>query len=193
MSLGDKQPQLARIEQAITDLIGREGRYSNNANDAGGETMWGITAAVARKQGYIGPMQNMPKSDAEAIYRAEYFTGPGFDKVLQLSPGIADELFDTGVNMGVSVSGALLQQCLTVLNKSHAAGQLYADLTVDGELGAKSLSALGVFLKVRGAQGELVLLRMLNALQGARYISITQSRERNEEFIYGWFLNRVVI
>jgi lysozyme family protein len=182
-----------RIEQAIADLIGREGRYSNNANDAGGETMWGITVAVARKHGYDGPMKSMPRGEAEAIYRSEYLIGPGFDKVLQLSPSIADELFDTGVNMGVSVPAKFLQECLTVLNKSHKDGQLYADLVADGQLGAKSLSALGVYLNARGAEGELVLLRMLNALQGARYIAITQTRERNEEFVYGWFLNRVVI
>jgi hypothetical protein len=49
------------------------------------------------------------------------------------------------------------------------------------------------FLKARGSQGEVVLLRMLNALQGARYIEITEERVQNEDFIYGWFLNRVVI
>jgi hypothetical protein len=36
------------------------------------------------------------------------------------------------------------------------------------------------------------MLRALNSLQGARYIDIGESRPANEDFMFGWFLHRVV-
>lgn len=183
----------AKIDTLIEGLIGREGRYSNNPNDTGGETMWGITVKVARANGYTGAMREMPRAKAGEIYVREYFVKPGFDRVLLQSPNIAEELLDTAVNMGISTASLMLQRSLNVLNKTHTTTPLYPDLIADGQLGDKSLAALATFLRIRKSEGEVVMLRMLNALQGARYIMLTETREANEEFVYGWFLNRVVI
>lgn len=181
------------ITKAIDDLVGREGRYSNNQNDRGGPTMWGITEAVARANGYTGRMDSMPRDTANRIYLDVYFNSPRFCDVAKQSPSIAEELFDTGVNMGVGVAGTFLQRSLNVLNKSHTALPLYPDLVVDGGVGNDTLYALSLYLKARGVEGDKVLMRMLNSLQGERYIGITEGRVKNEEFIYGWFLHRVVI
>lgn len=178
------------VDQLIDGLIGREGKYSNHPSDTGGETMWGITIAVARANGYTGPMRDMPRATAAAIYRNEYFVKPGFDQVYALSQPIAEELFDTGVNMGVSVPGPWLQRILNVLN-NH--GKDYAQLTVDGKIGPGTAVALRSFLNRRGAAGEKVILRALNCQQGARYLDITEKREANEDFYFGWLLNRVEI
>ena len=67
------------IDSLIDGVIGREGRYSNNPADTGGETMWGITIAVARANGYNGPMKAMPRDVAKSIYMNKYVVGPGFD------------------------------------------------------------------------------------------------------------------
>ena len=50
-----------------------------------------------------------------------------------------------------------------------------------------------LYLQRRGKEGELVMLTALNCQQGMRYIELCEARERNEEFVYGWFKNRVVI
>jgi lysozyme family protein len=178
------------IEQMIDALIGREGRYSDNRNDAGGPTMWGITEKVARANGYLGRMQDMQRATAEAIYRAEYFTKPGFDKVYPLSQRIAEEMFDTGVNQGVGLPGPWLQRVLNALNRQ---GKDYPDIGVDGRIGPATIAALRSFLNCRGADGETVILRALNCQQGVRYLDITESRPVNEDFYYGWLLNRVEI
>lgn len=174
------------VDQMIDELIGREGRYSFHPNDSGGETMWGITAVTARRNGYVGAMSQMPRETAEAIYRAEYFIKPGYDRVANLSPAIAEEMFDTGVNGGMPT--LWLQRMLNVLNRQ---GRDYADIRTDAVVGPATLAALEHFLKKRGANGERVLLRGLNCLQGARLIDITEARPKNEDFIYGWLLNRV--
>ena len=66
-------------------------------------------------------------------------------------------------------------------------------LEADGVIGPATLGALQAFLAQRGAEGETVLLRMLNALQGARYIEISDSRPANEDFTFGWFRTRVAM
>ncbi|WP_369708498.1 putative peptidoglycan-binding domain-containing protein [Kluyvera ascorbata] len=69
---------------------------------------------------------------------------------------------------------------------------LYHDLSTDGLIGSRTLTALERFLTTRGSEGEEVLLRALNCSQGAYYLTITEERQQNEQFIYGWLKNRVV-
>jgi lysozyme family protein len=176
------------VDQMIDELIGREGRYSANPNDAGGPTMWGITEAVARKQGYTGLMRDLRRDLAMRIYRREYFETPGFDKVYAVSQPIAEEMFDTGVNMGISLPGPWLQRILNALN-NH--GKDYPELGVDGKIGPATIGALRDLLSRRGAEGEKVILRALNCQQGVRYLDITEAHEKNEDFYFGWLLNRV--
>jgi lysozyme family protein len=183
-------PQRKSVEEMIDDLIGREGRYSFNINDAGGETMWGITAATARRNGYLGAMSMMPRETATTIYRNEYLVKPGFDKVYAVSPKIAAEMFDTGVNQGANLPGAWLQRILNALNRQ---GRDYPDIGVDGRIGPATISALSAFLDHRGADGETAILRALNCQQGVRYLDITEARPQNEDFYFGWLLNRVEV
>ncbi|HHX4899582.1 putative peptidoglycan-binding domain-containing protein, partial [Acinetobacter baumannii] len=41
--------------------------------------------------------------------------------------------------------------------------------------------------------GEKVLVRVLNIMQGQRYIEICERNPKQEQFFYGWIANRVVI
>jgi lysozyme family protein len=172
----------------IDDVIGREGRYSNNPNDKGGETIWGITIGTARAFGYASPMITMPRDTAVAIYVQRYWKQPRFEDVAIASQPVAAKLLDVGVNMGPSTATKFLQRALNVLNRGDV---LYPNTTVDGSIGAMTLAALDAFMKARGIQGETVLLRMLNAQQGMRYIEIAEDNPSQEEFEFGWFLNRV--
>lgn len=179
---------MTNIETELDALIAREGGYSNDPQDNGGETMYGITKHVADAFGYVGAMKDMSKEQAKEIYRKRYWIQPGFDKVFALSPAIAMECFDSGVNMGVSTASKFLQRSLNVLNNS---GVLFPDMAVDGGIGAMTLCDLSKFLDARKKDGEIVLLRMLNALQSVRYIEIAEGNTSQEKFVYGWQFNRV--
>lgn len=176
------------IETLIDGVIGREGRYSNNPADRGGETMWGITVAVARANGYAGPMRDMPRETAKDIYYKRYVQGPGFAAIMTVSEPIAEELVDTGVNMGPSVASMFLQKSLNGLNRQ---GKDYNDIIEDGDVGQATLNALRAYIRTRGAEGVTVLLKALNCLQGARYIELARGRGANETFLYGWLRTRV--
>ena len=179
----------ANVDTLIDALIDREGGYVSHPADKGGPTCFGITEGVARAHGFAGPMRQLPRADAVAIYRRLYWLRPRLNELAKRSARIAEELFDTGVNMGPSVAITFLQRALTALNRS---GADFPDLTPDGRVGPATLSALDAFLAVRGARsGETVLLRALEALQGERYLRLAERRPANEAFLYGWLANRI--
>jgi lysozyme family protein len=176
------------INDLIDGLIEREGGYANHPADKGGPTRFGITEAVARAHGYAGAMAALPRDEAAAIYRRLYWLRPRFDEVAQRSARLAAELFDTGANMGPAVAATFLQRALTALNRN---GQDYPDLVPDGRIGPATLAALDAFMAIRGASGETVILRAVEALQGERYLRLAERRPANEAFLYGWLANRI--
>lgn len=178
------------VNDIIEDVIAAEGGYVNNPNDPGGETMYGITKATALRNGYNGPIKDLPISTARAIYYGEYVAQPGFDKVALLSFTVAAELVDTGVNTGVKNAAIMLQRALNSFNKQ---GALYPDVNPDGKIGPATMSALQAYLKARKEKGQDVLLKALNCLQGAYYIDKATTNQKLEDFTFGWFDNRIKI
>lgn len=109
---------------ALKTLYGEEGGYTV---DAGGPTRWGITEAVARAHGYAGDMRDYPIESATAIYRPAYWDAVRADDLPAL---LRFAVFDCAVNSGVGEATRILQAC--------------AGVTVDGELGAMTLAAVGL-------------------------------------------------
>jgi lysozyme family protein len=177
------------IEQYLDALIKREGGYVNDALDSGHATKFGITQAVARNYGYQGEMENLPLEIAKDIYKKQYWLEPRFEQVNLISPLIAEELFDTGVNCGISFTKPLLQRALNLLNRQGKEG--WVDLVVDSDYGPATLNALSMYIQKRGSEGEKVLVRLLNIMQGQHYIEITEKNSKYEQFFYGWLANRV--
>ena len=174
------------VETLIDAVIAREGGYVADPADRGGATCWGITERVARQQGYAGAMRDLPRAEAVAIYRRLYWLRPRLDRVAAHAPALAGELFDTGVNMGPAVAVGFLQRALNALNRG---ARDYPDLAVDGAIGPNTLAALDAFLTRRGT--DAVLVRAVDALQGARYVELAEQRPADEAFVYGWLANRV--
>lgn len=164
--------------------------YSNNPKDPGGETNHGITLRVARAHGYLGDMKHLPVEIAVQIAKTEYWDSLMLDQISLISDRVAEELFDTNFNMWSGAAGKFLQRALNALNRE---GLDYSDLSVDGNIGPKTVAAFQAFLNKRGALGEVVMLRCLNFQQGADYLRQCTETNGKEEFFYGWVLNRVAI
>jgi lysozyme family protein len=176
------------IDTLIEELIEREGGYVNHAADRGGPTRWGITQAVARRQGYPDDMRSLPQSEAAAIYKRLYWIGPGYSQLAEAMPELAAELFDTGVNMGTGTATGFLQRALNALNRN---AQDFPDLAVDRKIGPRTIAAIDIFIKKRGKSAESVLLKAVDALQGAYYVRLAETRPSQEAFLYGWIANRI--
>ena len=175
-------------DDIFNSILGKEGGYVDHPDDKGGPTNWGITQATARAHGYKGDMRDLTREQALSILEADYWYGPRFDQVSAISPVIAAELCDTGVNMGPSVPVKWLQRWMNALNNQQ---QFYPDISADGQIGPRTISALKSFLAKRGSEGEATLLRALNCSQGQRYLELAEQRQANESFLYGWMRERV--
>lgn len=174
---------------AFAKVVGIEGDYSNNPNDSGGETMFGITVQVARAHGYTGKMCYMPLSTAERIYEECYWKQLRLQQVALQMPALAEELFDSAVNCGINRAARWLQTALNALNKR---GDLFADMVVDGRVGPVTLHAINALIALRGVRdAERALRRLCDSQQGAHYLMLAQARQKDEDFIFGWALNRL--
>jgi len=176
------------VEGMIGAVIEREGGYVDHPADRGGPTCWGITRAVALANGYDGPVRCLSRGAAAEIYRRVYWERPGYAQVAARAPGVAAALFDAAVNMGSAAATEFLQRALNALNRGAAD---FADIARDGLVGPATLAALDAFLARRGAAGEGVLVKAIEALRGARYVALAERRPANEAFLYGWLANRI--
>lgn len=188
---------MANFKQAFDITSGHEGGYSNDPADSGGETYRGISRRYHPSwDGWIivdsyKSKPNFPKNMAndsqlnekvESFYKMLYWDINLLDDFS--SQEIANEMYDTGVNMGTVKAAKFLQKALNVLNKN---GSLYADLSEDGKIGFNTLKAMKTCIDTVGAD---FIYKVLNILQGNQYIEIMINNPTQEKFALGW-LRRV--
>jgi lysozyme family protein len=114
---------MSSFDDAFAALIGNEGGYVNNPADPGGETMWGITARVARANGYAGPMKSLSLETAKSIAKAVYWDPLHLD---EFDPRVAFQMLDANYNGGQTVKWA----------------QAASGAAVDGKMGPATIAAL---------------------------------------------------
>ena len=87
-----------RFNKFLNYIFKVEGGYTDDKNDRGGKTTWGITEEEARDFGYTGDMQNLTKDFAKNIYLKKYYLGNKLDKIID--DRVALSIFDWAVNSG---------------------------------------------------------------------------------------------
>lgn len=91
------------IEEAITAILKREGGYVDCADDKGGPTNFGVTqTTLADWRGHPVSKEDvraLTETEARAIYRKNYITNPGFDKITD--ERLFNLVVDCAVNHGV--------------------------------------------------------------------------------------------
>ncbi|MGI4852138.1 MAG: glycosyl hydrolase 108 family protein [Janthinobacterium lividum] len=174
-------------------VVGVEGGYSNSPADSGGETIFGVTAVVARANGYNGAMKDMTRGAALDIFSKQYFVQPMFDQIDDMIPSLGWPMFQLGINMGSGTVGEFLQRSLNVLNYADAKSpKPWHDLTIDGNTGAVTRLALAAFVKQRGKLAAPTIVGMVRALASVRYITLAEAAPKDEQFEYGWQINRAL-
>lgn len=176
------------IQSIIDGVIAVEGGFIDHPSDPGGATKFGITERVARANGYQGPMKDLPRSTAYAIYHTRYVIGPNFDDIAAIDPKVAEELIDSGVNAGTDRAAKWFQECLNSLNER---GKAYPAIGEDGDIGAATIRAFNAFRARRGKSATLIMLRALDAKQGGHYLSLAKGDSKFEDFLNGWLLHRI--
>lgn len=97
----------ALVAKWLERIIGHEGGYSNDPEDSGGETKWGIS-----KRSY--PQLNIADltvEEAAIIYHSDYLRPLEADK---FRDGVVFQLLDFAVNSGVETAKRILQREIDV-------------------------------------------------------------------------------
>jgi lysozyme family protein len=135
------------FDEAFDALIGNEGRYSNDPADPGGETMWGITVAVAREAGWAGAMIDLPRDagpvNAKNIYYHRYWLAAHCD---ELAAPARFPVLEAAVQDGVGAAIKILQRA--------------AGVNPDGEYGPLTAAAVARIEPARAR--DLVLAGQLD-------------------------------
>jgi len=189
---------MAQFSISYRKTSGHEGGYADNSNDRGGETYrgiarkrhpdwegWQIVDRLKLESDFPKNLEIDPDISNLVVkfYHDNFWTAINGDVIQQQE--IADELYDTGVNMGVVAAIKILQNSLNILNKNQT---LYKDISEDGKIGQQTLGAISAFLATRKLE---FLLKVVNVAQGCRYLQLLQDPSQ-EGFALSWF-NRVEI
>lgn len=136
---------MSQFDKLIDRVLSHEGGYSNDPQDPGGETQWGISKRAHPDVN----IKALTRAQAINIYRADYW-----DKIKgdQLPAGVAFQVLDAAVNHGVRVASRWLQTSIGV--------------TADGIIGPVTLAA-----SRRADAAETVLL--FNAVRLEFYTDVT--------------------
>ncbi len=190
---------MAIFNEAYEITLNHEVGYSNDPDDVGSETYNGVSRKYHPSwPGWeiIDGAKSTPsfpdciEYDGELnslimeFYKANYWDRFWGDCII--SQAIANEVFDTAVNMGVTRSVRFLQSGLNLLNRNQVN---YPDIVEDGKFGRATMNALTSYSYM---DDESHLLKIMNILQGMHYINYMKKSPTQEKYARGW-LKRVTI
>ena len=185
---------MANFNMSYLKTMGHEGYYADDPVDVGGPTWKGIARNYHPTwEGWkiIDEAKTQPNFPAalktniglerlvRTFYKANFWDvwlGDGYT-----SQALADELFDTGVNMGISRAVNFLQEGLNLLNRNQL---IYKDIVVDGKFGNATKTTLDIFMKTNQID---FLIKIMNVLQGMHYIDYMRKSPTQEKFCRSWF------
>lgn len=164
---------MERFNKFLDYIFEVEGGFTDDENDRGGKTTWGITEEEAREFGYTGDMRNLTKDFAKNIYLKKYYLGNKLDKITD--DRVALSIFDWAVNSGRRG----IKKAQIVANKFGA------NLVIDGIIGNKTLEAIN-------AIDPKMFLKEYHEMQRTFYKNLAARDNSQEGFLKGW-LNRIEI
>ena len=186
------------FDDAWKKTLDWEGIWSNRIDD--GPTLYGISRNYwPNWPGWLivdGLLRNTRKDPEEILkteyekgemlydlirefYRVNFWDRKNLDKVDEISPLIAEYVFDYGVNQGSGRSALALQEGINFLNRNQLT---FKDLVVDGKIGPRTLEALKVVARYNNIPQ---LHKVLRVIRGNQYLEIFRAKPWMEKFI-GW-------
>ena len=192
---------MASFDIALEKLLHKEGGWCHVPGDKGGETYCGISRKhwpgwggwplitkeklhVSYEGGAGAFSKHLAALPALREQVASFYRSKFWDKICAetMPQALANELLEQAVNLGVLRAVTFLQKACNALNFNQGKA-LFADLHVDGAMGAKTRAALEQVLAGRGVAELLVCL---NLQQGTHYVSLAAAGPSQRKFLAGW-------
>ena len=152
---------MALFDKAFDYLMGIEGGFSNDPDDPGGKTKWGISKASFPNE----DIENLTKDRAKVLYRIHYWEA--YKCNLIKSSVLAVELFVAVVNINAVKVIKMLQRACNTLG---------AELEPDGNIGNQTLTFINSFRHPKA---------ILAAMEGEMY---QHYKEGQKKYIAGWLI-----
>lgn len=145
--------------------------YVNDPQDSGGETNYGITqnSYDPSKQKKI---KNISYGEVVAIYKRDYWELAKCDRISEVAPSLALNVFDCAVNCGTTLGIIKLQDVLGV--------------DKDGVFGSKTLAAIN-------EHDQKDLLSEYTRKRQWYYCHLVVMYPKNLKFLNGWILRTLKI
>jgi len=182
----------AAVSLILAAIYANEDGYTNDPHDAGGETNWGVTKAVARAAGYAGPMRAFPQHCspnapvcADLIYTHQYIDRSGYTTFLTIEPAIGAKLADTAVNMGPAKANCfwrsiVRRQVLECAKPAVMAG--FGKPLTDADV----IPYISMQVHVGKVAACEATLQNLATLQRSEYERLIRARPANVKYRNGW-------
>ena len=163
-------PDLTPLFHQFFDyVLQNEGGYANDPNDAGGETMYGISAATARRRGLTPGSVTL--TDAMDIYHDDYWVF--WDWVDD--PRLRIKIADAGVLIPRPNVIRMVQESLSHLGVNPG--------PVDGKAGPKTKTAMETLVGRGDASYLMVQFKLHMEAYLRRRVLL---RPENRKFLRGW-------
>jgi lysozyme family protein len=154
----------SKFNMAIERVLANEGIYSNDPNDNGGETKYGIS-----KRSYPNlDVRNLTLDDAKLIYYRDFWEPQPYEQIAYYE--IAEKVFDLAVNIGTSNAHIVLQRALRAVGNP---------VKEDGVFGKITLTAVN-------SSNPNEPLAALRSEAAGYYRNITAKNTNQSRFINGW-------
>ena len=158
--------------QVIADIIERESEeYTNDPNDRGGPTKYGITLRTLfkyrKEECTASDVENLEKPEAITIYEQMYIVWPRFNELTNTE--LMEYVVDCGVLHGCHRTIKWLQETM-------------GGLQIDGLLGPISIQAINHCEMHRG-----ILFRLI-AIRCQKIADFVQSYPSQLEYLEGWIV-----
>ena len=152
---------MADFNISIPKVLVNEGGLSNDKNDSGGLTNFGISQTSYPNE----DIRNLTVDRAKFLYERDYWNPIMGNSIL--NQDIADSLFDFAVNAGVGSAVKLAQGVVGTVQ--------------DGAMGPKTISAINIY------SPELFLAKFkLSKIQ--KYVNICMNNSSQKVFFFGWIV-----
>ncbi len=170
---------MSTFENAIPVVLRHEGGYVFNPDDPGGETNFGISMLIIRREKITpqmlgipdfnpGSMKLMNVDAAKAIYKTRFWDRYDYGRLNDQF--VATKIFDCGVNCGPERAHRMAQQA------ANACGQ---KIDVDGNLGPISVAA------INACDRGKFLMAMKSEME-RYYTTLASQRPKLQQFLKIW-------
>ena len=165
-----------RFKYALDFVLQDEGGYSNDLDDPGGETNFGITQKDlilwANKLHLPSDVKSLTKDDAAVFYKNVWWDKYHYNAINSLN--VAAKIFNLAVNIGAIPAAELLQKSLQWCGYG---------IEADGVIGKKTLAAVNEVC-LHGREEDLH--NELTEEAKSYYEHLTEENPRLYKFLKGW-------